>query len=232
MRGLIVVAFVTCLCWTAVGWAAPEGINIGWDVCGSPGLTNKDFACNTSSGSDVFVVSYVPPLFLHQPLIGIEAEVIMQPPGETPLPSWWHLESSGCRPSSLTLSYLRGADTLCAEYSSGPQINWWGYALGYDSPNSASLLVSVGAGPPGVWVTQGLEYFGFRIILDHAKSTGADSCGGCSSHLTMVLDRIGFVYETGKIVLTNPLRQNIITWQGGIVPVRNVTWGQIKGLYR
>lgn len=232
MRVLLGFALLACLGWAAGARGAPPGrINLAWDACGSGGVTNKDFMCNTNQGTAVFVVSYTPPE-VPWDLVGIEADVIIQPPGDSPLPFWWHLESSGCRPNSGTLSYNRGSDTLCAEYTSGLQINSWGYWLGYDTPNSASLTVSVGAGPPGIPVTQGVEYFGFRFAIDYAKSTGADSCGGCSDRLTLILDHVVFRGMQAYVWSNSPLRQSVIAWQGSLVPVRNATWGQIKGLYR
>jgi hypothetical protein len=232
VRRWVVVVLCAYLCYAVEARAVAPGINIAWDACGPAGVANKDFACASNVGVDVFVVSYVAPITMPNPLVGIEADVMVQPPGGAPLPSWWQFQVGGCREGALTLSANRAADTLCLESSPDSQILYWAFVPGYDSPQSGSLLVGAGVGLPGVWITPEVEYFGFRVAVSHAKSTGLDSCGGCANRLTLVLREVHLHGETDTIFLTNPLRQNVITWQGGLVPVRSVTWGQIKGLYR
>ena len=216
-----------------VGPPEPPDMNIAWDRCGAGGASFKSFACDSNTGSEAIVVSFVP-LQSRSDFGAIDADLYIETSGGEALPSWWYVGSSGCRSGALAVSYDRGEDAACAQVTSAGQVLGWGYYPEWAGPNTARLIVEVGPGAPGVPVTAGVEYFGFRVILNHMKSTGVDSCGGCSARVAIRLGPVVVTYVDGGLqdVLTSPIRQDTIALQSGLVPAKVPTWGQIKALYR
>ena len=73
-------------CVFAAQTSAQEGINLSWDDCGSYGVSNKQFACDTNVGADVLVVSFR----VNTPLPDfIGAQAILSVRGSSALPDWW-----------------------------------------------------------------------------------------------------------------------------------------------
>lgn len=87
------------------------------------------------------------------------------------------------------------------------------------------------------------EYNAFQLILDSSHTLadvehGVAACGGCETGVTLLLDWMGLFSDTSQFWLESPKANNCITWQSSTagcwhaVPVRNTTWGAIKGFYR
>ena len=81
--------------------------------------------------------------------------------------------------------------------------------------------------------------------MGHALTTGEGTvCGGCAGSACLVLNGMWIRRQPGAVggdvLLSEPGtgQANWATWQGGTgadcaaVPVRAVTWGRLKGLYR
>jgi hypothetical protein len=87
-----------------------------------------------------------------------------------------------------------------------------------------------------IYIPAGLEFYCFHVNITSTKTVGEGSCPGCDLALRWVLQQItvrgvGGVYEDCVTILNN----NCVGWQGGhciCTPARNITWGQVKGLYR
>ena len=80
-----------------------------------------------------------------------------------------------------------------------------------------------------------VEYEYFKVVISHAKTVGAGSCGGCSDGATLYLASVKLDQHTGvgDYTYTQPLGRAYVTWQGGSpVPTRKSTWGAVKSLYR
>ncbi|MBI5709332.1 MAG: hypothetical protein HZC42_03385 [Candidatus Eisenbacteria bacterium] len=225
--------------------AAAGGINLTWGTGCWPDnpSVNRTFACDTDSGSSSFTGSFATSTD-HPHFVGIEVIVDLQSTtswGGGVLPPWWQFFNTGsCRQTSLTVS----ADFTAAPGACGDP--WGGLAQGgiaayqtattapaSGSPNAARLKLAFALAYPSP-LTAEIEYYGFRVTLNHAKTVGGARCPGCNAGVTIWLLSIKAAEDTGPLeVLTSPLNNSSITWQGGMtVPARNVTWGRVKGLYR
>ena len=82
--------------------ATAVGLNLRWNACGAEGVSSLAFACNTNTGSDRLVGSYVAPNGITQ-LMGTEMILFATFSG-TGVPSWWQMKNAGtCRQTALTL---------------------------------------------------------------------------------------------------------------------------------
>ena len=59
LRNTIVLMAAILLLGSAAGHAAAEGLNLSWDDCGSFGVSNKSFACNTNDAVLTLVGSLI-----------------------------------------------------------------------------------------------------------------------------------------------------------------------------
>ena len=105
---------------------------------------------------------------------------------------------------------------------------------------SVSILNPTAA-PPGQ------EYYSLVIKIT-ATGTLGNPCApqsGCLDPVCIVLNEIKLTQPAGtpggSPVVTNPLTENFVTWQGGAVggagcpgatPAVNRTWGSVKAIYR
>src|SRR5258706_16367735 len=91
------IAFVFAATSAHAAAVSPPGVNLRWDDCyGDGGASNKNFACDTNSGSERLVCSFE----LSQPMAQIAAvKVTWDVRAEGPtLPPWWSFYSLGtCR---------------------------------------------------------------------------------------------------------------------------------------
>jgi len=86
----------------------------------------------------------------------------------------------------------------------------------------------------------GEEYFGAKVVVNNAKTTGTGSCAGCTVPMSVTLNGVRVVQPSGASggnpLVTDPAQNRTITWQGGAgapaVATRATTWGQVKSLYR
>jgi hypothetical protein len=242
----VLLLFSTWLVFSSIASAA--GINLSWDACVSEGgVQAKIFACNTNSGNNVMVGSFV--LAADQPhFIGVEVLLDFQAQSDS-LPSWWQfLYAGACRSSGISVNFLFGSDPNV--YCTDP---WGGQAIGglagyqtYSTPhefdiNPNTSRLKLGAAVPStspIQLTAGTEYYCFKLVLNASKTVGTGSCDGCSVPMCIVLSKISVVQNDGtQEDLTSAITSNILSWQSGIscsganVP-HNVTWGQIRSVLR
>jgi len=86
----------------------------------------------------------------------------------------------------------------------------------------------------------GQMYYGFhlRFVTDNATEAGG-GCEGCAARVAFVWSRAE-VFSSPNTVNQCPdaasmLLEGIsrrVTWNSGVTPIRNVTWGRLKTLYR
>ena len=227
--------------------ASAAGVNLGWGDCGgTPATLNKTFACNTNSGNQTLVGSFVPPA--GTTAISGEEIVIDLQSSSSSLPAWWQFKNAGtCRQTAFAIN---------ADFTAGPAAcndYWAGQAAGGFSafnpnivvgqPNRARILAVFAIAPALTGpVDETLEYGAFRLTINNTKSVGTGSCAGCSDPVCIVLNEVKLTQPVGlgDYRLQAPAARNYATWQGGlvsggcpaVVPTQNKTWGQVKSLYR
>ena len=85
-------------------------------------------------------------------------------------------------------------------------------------------------------LTAGVEYYAFKLMVNNAKTTGSDSCSGCSTPVCILLSELNVVQADNQHeTLTLAQTSNRVTWQGasncpGAIAAQNITWGQIRSM--
>ncbi len=240
MTRALLPAAVLLVCGAASAAAFPGGINLSWTDCGAAGVANRTFACNTNSGTNVMVGSFVCPSGVDS-LTGMEVVVDVQVQTAT-LPDWWHIETGGCRGTSLSSNVNFVTNTNCFDYWQGSGVSGHIYQPGTTTPNAARIrlvaAIPVSQGP----IAAGTEVYGFKLQMSNARTVGSGACPGCPTAACIVLNSIKLVQGPGTAgdkFMANPALRNWVTWQAdvpgcgaAITPARDRTWGAIKSLYR
>lgn len=223
------------------------GANLAWNACLSEGGTsNRDFACNSNTGTNVLYGSFV--LSADQPLCtGIEATVEISASADS-LPAWWQLFNVGaCRRTSLAASFDFSSDpaTACTDMWQGTGIGGIGsYHTYWTTPQVPSGVanqarIRFGAAVPidsPLQLTAGVEYYAFKLMVNNAKTTGSGSCSGCSTPVCILLSELNVVQSDNQHeALTVAQTSNRVTWQAatscpGAMAAQNITWGQIRSV--
>ena len=230
---------------------AAAGTNLRWTSCfGDGGAINRAFACNSNTGSNVLVSSYVIGADILQ-TSGQEAVVDIAAAAAT-LPAWWQFKNIGtCRSTALTMDFV-GTGTNCPDWATGQSAGGIGaYQIGARGPNTARIVAAI-AVPASALADQfaGQEYFSNNIRISNVKTVGTGLCAGCTTPVCIVFNSINVVTQIAAndrkySGATNGTDSNFATWQGGGVPVtgsgsgcgaatptRNTTWSSVKSLYR
>ena len=224
--------------------AGPGGLNLGWSDCeGLPASMDRAFACNTNSGTNTLVGSFVAPSCVNA-MSANEIVMDVQSLGVS-LPLWWQMRSGLCRPTSLGSSFdFTAGPFTCFDYWMGGAIG----ALSMDPPvGNRTRIKGVFALPAGdsriTSVGEGTEVYSFKANINNAKTAGLGACSGCGVGVCIVLNSIKLnqpVSEPcGGKFISAPAARSFATWQGGIggdcylaTPAKNATWGSVKALYR
>ncbi len=237
MHRTVALSALLLLLLASAAVAAP-GFNLTWGAkCWKDGGTaNLDFACNTTTGTvGTLTVSFAPAA-AHDDFIS--ASIVLEGMSETAsVPDWWRLGTGECRNGSFALvTDFTAVPTSCTDLWEGGGFGSLGqYLEGGNRIHVYALWVPDYPIPIGAAV----EYACAMFTVDGAKTTGAGACSGCSTPLAWGLDRVELGYLNGAPteILTEPLQNQCVTWQHstlgcGTVPVRSMTWGQVKSLYR
>jgi hypothetical protein len=227
------------------GGAHAAGINLGWNDCpggGTYALT-ETFACNTNAGTHTMVGSFVAPAGVMKMSAN---EVVIDLKSSAPtFPAWWSFSTGLCRTGSLNGNFdFTSGPFTCYDY-------WQGGAIGtitmFSPPSGTTARIkgvfAIPAGDPRITaVPEGLHVYSFKANINHAKTVGPGSCGGCSAEMCIVLNWITLNQppEFGQIGLSNPADSQYVVWQSyngwagcpGATPAKSQTWGSIKALYR
>ena len=220
-----------------------EGINLAWDRCWADGGTMlRTSTCTSNDGSQSMVGSFEL-LATQTEFVGTEIIVDACSMGE-PFPSWWHFFNPGsCRQTSLSAS---------ASFVTDPPANcvdpWLGQAGGglaayfmfYGAWDNVRLIMGF-AVANAVPLPANVEFQCFRLTIDNRRTVDAGACAGCDVPVCVALNEIKAVQADGSFQrLTAAMPNQLVAWQerskdceaGFIVPVRNITWGRVKSLYR
>jgi hypothetical protein len=247
------------LAFPAHAWRSPGpyGVNIRWDACFADGGTlNKNFACDTNTGSEKLVLSFVLP-FDMPGVSGMEGVIDLASAGTT-LPAWWAFKNVGtCRQISLGLNFVPPSTAVnCADWSNGQASGGIGaYNLGTTfsngGSNSARLVFAIAVPPSLLASPLALdEYFVGILTINHAKTVGTGACAGCATPVCIVFNSLKLTTQVpvNDRTLKTPSNftdSNYATWQGGLgvvtnrgsgcpaaTPTKPKTWGAVKSLYR
>jgi len=170
---------------------AAQGVNLSWSRCFGEGVgtQNRNFACNTNTGSNVMTGSFVLSSEMSQ-VIGTEIVLQLAAAGDL-LPSWWDFFNvASCRPTSLSANFVANpADAVCVDWSQGQATGGLGaycdiYANCAGGPTSrnAAIVKIVDATTPanGQDLEGGVEYFDFNIVINNTRTLSFSGCGGCT----------------------------------------------------
>lgn len=246
MRRLLPLCTVLLLLASPAAHAAP-GVNLRWTNClGDGGTFNRNFACNTNSGSNVLVGSFVLAQARAQ-ITGVDA-IVDVATANASLPSWWALWNAGsCRQGAMTVNAAIHLTAVnCVDWAQDQaSIGVVTYTMGLHGPASARIRIVSGVAPANVQdLFASEEYFAFHVSLSNAKTVGTGACAGCtvpvclrfaSIKLASPLPANNDVTVSGA---TNGTDSHLVTWQNGsavclaATPARTGTWGELKSLYR
>ena len=205
-----------------------RGVSMRWNDCyANGGLSNRSFSCDTNSGTETLVGSFV--LAQNASAIsGAEGSLSFVSSTST-IPAWWQVRNTGsCRLTSL--SFLARDATLPA----GSCENWSGLTsdvaggigdYSFPSANSARLRWATAVPPTGLRdLTADVEYSVFIIKINHAKSVGTGACAGCDVPMCIAFSGMTLTDNDSDpwnaIRLTGPANgsnSDVVTWQSGAV---------------
>lgn len=223
-------------------------VNLSWIDCppDPAALANRNSTCLANTGTNSVVGSFLAPAGVTA-MTGNEM-VIDLLTNTNPVPAWWQMFNAGsCRATALSLNLDFTANVTCTDYWAGQASGGVGaYIVGqggstdpWVNPQRVRIILVAATSPLNAGpLTEGTEYYSFRMNISNAKTTGAGLCDGCLDPVCLVLNQVRITQPVGvgDFDVTAQGTRNTITWQGGIscttVPVKNKTWGQIKNLYR
>ena len=219
--------------------AGAAGTGLRWNSC--RGESNRMFACDRSTGSEVLVGSFEAPSDM--PLSGIEVQMRFSA-GDGNLPAWWMVHGAGrCRSTSLSLAMDVSTEAECDD-------PWLGQASGgiavFDTkaptlkPDQAwqsstpggYLLMAIAVPPQALQtISGGRQYAAFRLLINHARSNGPAACEGCSAPACIWIDHLRLTTPAEQADKSQPSRNrdviltqgmpgmggasNFVMWQGG-----------------
>ena len=226
--------------------AAAAGAGLRWNTC--EGESNRNFACDRSTGSEMLVGSFSAPASMT--MMAAEAYIRVTV-AEGEIPSWWRMWSAGdCRRSTSSLSVDVSSETDCED-------PWLGNATGLFAPHSIDergvdlrMVMAVPNIAP-VSISGERTYALFKMTIQHARSSGAGACVGCNTPACIALERVVLVPHRATMGDGTPGRDveltegisgmggsgNIVTWQGGTPTCtagarKSSSWSELKRRFR
>jgi hypothetical protein len=235
---LLLAAALASLPWVTLP-ASAGGLGLRWNACGGDGgVQNRSFACNTNTGTELLVASFV----LTSGIANVEAieSRIDLKFAVPPQPAWWDFKTLGCRATALSFRGTPPVAATCADWGESGAIG-----LVAPLPSMPSLQVQSYLPVAPVDLVAGQEYFAFSLLVSHQKTVGATSCAGCSERGCLSLQYVEIEDSAGIVTTVGPsgsLSQDwLATWQAPIggqpcpfigTPTRRSTWSTVKSLYR
>ena len=223
---------------------------LSWDDCrtASSGTLDETFDCGFNDWVLDLYCAFRLPAGTGTDVIGVEAVVDVQN-SQTTLPDWWLMGASGqCRSGALTASAEFSPGVACRDLWRGAataEIQAFDIGQPRGGANQVRILAVAGLPSDSARaIPAGEACYGVIVRIDTRKTTGSGSCAGCAPGACLVLNGITVRRVPGSpggditITTPGPGDSNRVTWRGGagadcnLVPVRAVTWGRIKALYR
>ena len=220
------------------------GVNLSWNDCGTFGVIQRNFACNSNNGANTMIASAITGQQMDQ--LNGQAGVLDLQTNQAALSAWWLLGAApNCRlGSTMSADFNFLSNLNCLDPWVGVAAGGISYTAGLGGPNKARIRTVCAI--PGSTPINGLdEYYFFKVTFTNAKSTGNGSCAGCTDGACIVLNSIQVTQPAGvgDFTISSPISRNWIHWQIGAtaiggagcplaVPAQNRTWGSVKSLYR
>ena len=228
--------------------SAQEALLLGWEECRLTGLADEAFTCGANDQTIELFCAFRLPFGTGADVIGVEAVVDVQH-SQAALPDWWLMAASGqCRSGALTAGADFSAVSACVDPWRGAataEIQAFDIGMPRGGANQVRILAVAGLPSDSARTISASDVcYGVKIRIHTMKTNGPGSCVGCSDGACLVLNGITVRRlpgaPGGDLKLTIPAAGdgNRVTWRGGagadcaLVPVRAVTWGRIKSLYR
>ena len=229
---------------------AQEGLFLTWNDCaqGGSALHNRGSTCLSNAGEQSLYCAFRMPAPADS-VLGLELVVDVQHSAVT-MPAWWMFGSGGCRAGYLRVGFDFTALTSCADLFNGNASGGLqDYIVGQPrgGANQARIRVAAALLPSLGYATLDATslYYAAKLTLTNNNTVApATVCDGCLGTACLVLNSIIVRRQPGAIggditlTVPGPGEATYATWQGGagadcaLVPVRAVTWGRIKGMYR
>jgi hypothetical protein len=227
---------------------AADGLYLTWGDCalGGAGQAVEGFGCDTDAGSHVLIcgLTVAAPI---DSVLGIEVVVDVQHSAPI-LPDWWQLLGPGeCRDGSLHGDTNFGPLSTCTNFwqtiTAGGLLT---YTVGMPRGGANQARMVFGFSVPSTQpraLSATDMYYAARIVIDNASTSTCAGCGGAACLvLNSILIRRPLRPEgtpTSDVLVTAPGfgGANWAGWQTmtancQAVPVRNLTWGAVKAMYR
>jgi hypothetical protein len=247
-KKLLVFAALLAL---SAGSARAAGVNLGWNDCPAGGTytLTRTFACNTNTGLNTLVGSFVAPAGVIQ-MSANEVVMDVQTGGATLAP-WWTMAAGQCRAAASVAGDFNfvGGPFTCVDYWQAGAIGSLSWSVLPNTTNRCRIkgVFALPAGDARITsVPVDLEVYSFKCNINNAKSTGLGACAGCNAEACIVLNEITInqpAPDPPRTPITNPAASSHVIWQAwttldpnnlcpAVTPTRNKTWGSIKALYR
>jgi hypothetical protein len=227
---------------------ADEGLYLSWGDC-ALGASSSDLsnACDTNVGVQKLFCAFRMP-FAVDSVLGVEVVVDVQHSSAS-MPAWWMFSPGGCRAGTLRPAFDFTGRSACHDFFLGNATgDLQGYTVGRPrgGANQARIELAAAMLPGFGYATLNASdmYYAAILPIPNDFTVGGTACSGCAGPACLVLNSILVRRQPGTaggdVLVTGPgsTGANFATWQGGAgadcaaVPVRPMTWGQIKGLYR
>jgi hypothetical protein len=228
---------------------AAGGLFLTWNDCVLAATASHDasWSCDSNLGEHRLTCAFSPPAVVDS-VLGFELVVDIQH-AAAELPDWWRFAANGCRYGQLGANLDFAGRPGCADFSRGLATGGvMGYYVTEPRGGAGQARIKVaGAWLPdsGYATLSPLDtYYAAEVIVRHGFTTGGTACAGCALPACLVLNGMWIRRQPGaaggdvELSVPGPDQANWATWQGGAgadcaaVPVRAVTWGRLKGLYR
>ena len=214
-RTLLALLFTLALATDAI---AAEGVNLRWNAClGDGGTLNRNFACDTNTGSEQLFVSFEVDSSIAD-ISGMDCNLWLATPVGAPGP-WWQFKNVGaCRRDALTLAAANPAPGgACMDWAPGVVGATVAVITNYGGGASTltRLMFTMGS-PAPVTLEPGHEYFAMRLTISHAKTVGTGACGGCSAPACLGVEGIYLNGSGGSrhdVATETRYQSSVASWQ-------------------
>ena len=225
MRSQIPILLLTLSLATPV---SASGVDIAWDDClGEPGAASlKQFACDSNAGQESMWVSFESSQTVNS-TGKLEVAIQFGTRSGVALPVWWDFEDfSSCRRGALSVDPSPPYETAtCARvFSSATPPTFFVDRIDYQFP-SADVGTMVVIASVGTQLLANQRYLACRFLLTHAKTA---VCAGCSEPVSIIVTGVRY----GNMTFTDPITQNVASWQSLPTATRASSWAALKRMYR
>ena len=231
---------------------AAEGIFLNWNDCALGVVATSDLTnpCSSNAGQSELICSFSVAQAVDS-VLAVEITIDLQH-SEAALPEWWRFDQSPCRANALGIDGNFAGRNACEDMWHGEPVagGLAQYTVGLPrgQVNQARIKLTLAVTPERMQnLGANTTYYAARLVIDNRETSGDPSCAGCATPVCLVLNAIvigrpprppGAPDANVLLDVPGAGHPNWVTWQGGqgancsAVPVRSVTWGRLKALYR